>query len=201
MERDSRKGFRVQTHLRSSPIQPDILLITGNMASGKSSVAQALAEQLPQSVHLRGDIFRRGIVNGQVEMTFALSAEAQRQLQLRYDLAAETAKRYVRAGFKVIYQDIIIGSTLGRVAALFHPYRLGVVVLCPRPGVVAIRDSARDKTGYPDRAAVDAFDRVLRSETPHIGYWLDNSDLTVEETVEDLWSHLAETIVTPTSRS
>jgi deoxyadenosine/deoxycytidine kinase len=34
-----------------------VILITGNMAAGKSSVAQALAERLPKSVHLRGDVF------------------------------------------------------------------------------------------------------------------------------------------------
>jgi hypothetical protein len=32
--------------------EPGVILITGNMAAGKSSVAQALAERLPQSVHL-----------------------------------------------------------------------------------------------------------------------------------------------------
>ena len=42
-----------------------IFLITGLMASGKSTVAQVLAERLPRSVHLRGDAFRRMIVNGQ----------------------------------------------------------------------------------------------------------------------------------------
>lgn len=170
--------------------QPEIILITGNMASGKSSVAQALAERLPKSVHLRGDIFRRMIVKGQADMTFALSAAARQQLQLRYDLAAETAKGYVQAGFTVIYQDIVIGPTLSKVVASFHPYRLGVVVLCPRPEVVAARDFARDKTGYPDPATLAAFDQVLRSETPRLGYWLDNSELTVEETVERILSQL-----------
>jgi predicted kinase len=47
---------------------PRIVLITGNMAAGKSSVAQALAERLPRSVHLRGDAFRRMIVNGRAEI-------------------------------------------------------------------------------------------------------------------------------------
>lgn len=40
------------------PTLPDVILITGAMAAGKSSLAHALAERLPQSVHLRGDIFR-----------------------------------------------------------------------------------------------------------------------------------------------
>ena len=39
-------------------------LITGVMASGKSTTAQALSEQLPRCVHLRGDLFRRMIASG-----------------------------------------------------------------------------------------------------------------------------------------
>jgi predicted kinase len=170
---------------------PQIVLITGNMASGKSSVAQALAERLPKSVHLRGDLFRRMIINGQAEMSFALSAEAQFQLKLRYDIAVSAAKRYVEAGFTVIYQDIIIGPALSEIVAARAPHPLTVVVLCPRVDVIATRDRTRSKIGYPDRASLEAFDNVLRSETPRIGYWLDNSDLSVEETVNDILAHLA----------
>ena len=43
-------------------------LITGVMASGKSTTAQALAQALPRCVHLRGDLFRRMIVTGREEM-------------------------------------------------------------------------------------------------------------------------------------
>jgi predicted kinase len=86
--------------------QPQIILITGNMAAGKSSVAQSLAERLPKSVHLRGDIFRRTIVNGQAQMALNLSAEAYQQLQLRYHLAAMAARHYLQAGFTVVYQKI-----------------------------------------------------------------------------------------------
>lgn len=53
------------------------------MASGKSTVAQAAAERLPRSVHVRGDVFRRMIVSGRVEMTPDAPAEALRQLELR----------------------------------------------------------------------------------------------------------------------
>lgn len=168
---------------------PQIVLITGNMASGKSSVAQALAERLPRSVHLRGDLFRRMIVNGRAEMSYELSDEAARQLRLRYDLAVETAKRYADAGFCVVYQDIVIGSTLTEILAACAPYAVAVIVLCPRADVVAARDQARAKTGYASRAEVDAFDAVLRNETPRIGYWLDNSDLTLDQTVDAILAH------------
>jgi predicted kinase len=169
---------------------PQMILITGNMAAGKSSVAQALAQRLPQSVHLRGDAFRRMIVNGRAEMTAMLSKEAERQLWLRYRLAAAAADLYLQAGFTVIYQDIIIGPTLAEVAALYRHHLLSVIVLCPRPEVIAAREAARAKTGYADESAVHAFARVLHSETPRIGYWLDSSDLTVAETVDRILGHL-----------
>jgi chloramphenicol 3-O-phosphotransferase len=169
---------------------PPIILITGAMAAGKSSVAQALAERLPRSVHLRGDAFRRMIVGGRAEMTANLSEEAERQLWLRYRLAAAAAGLYIQAGFTVIYQDIIIGPMLADVVALYRTYALSLIVLCPRAEVIAAREAGRAKTGYPDKAAVQLFDRVVRAETPRIGYWLDNSDLSVAETVDHILKHM-----------
>ncbi|MFL5803283.1 MAG: AAA family ATPase [Roseiflexaceae bacterium] len=176
-------------------ITPRIIIITGNMAAGKSSVAQALAERLPKSVHLRGDIFRRMIVNGQAAMDFDLSSEAERQLQLRYQIAAAAAQLYLQAGFSVVYQDIIIGPALAEVIAYYHYDPLALVVLCPRPDVVAAREGARDKTGYSNMAAVQTFDRVLRAETPRLGYWLDSSDLSIAETVDDILNHLPQATI------
>jgi predicted kinase len=172
------------------PTSPRIILITGNMAAGKSTIAQALAERLPKSVHLRGDLFRRMIVNGQAEMSSELSAEAQQQLALRYQLATQAAKSYFQAGFTVVYQDIIIGSTLAEMVATFQALPLSVFVLCPRAEIVAARDSSRSKTGYPNHASVQAFDRILRHETPQIGYWLDTSELTVTQTVDAILRQL-----------
>jgi predicted kinase len=184
--------MNLPTETAALALGPRIILITGNMAAGKSSVAQALAERLPISVHLRGDVFRRMIVNGQAQMGFELAAEARRQLLLRYKLAADAAKRYLGAGFTVVYQDIILGADLAEVIAAFEGYPLSVIVLCPRAAVLAQRERARGKSGYPDDASVEAFDRVLRAETPRLGYWLDTSELTVPETVDTILRDLAQ---------
>ncbi|HEU5101991.1 MAG TPA: AAA family ATPase [Roseiflexaceae bacterium] len=178
------------TNRQIATAEPKIIMITGNMAAGKSSVAQALAERFPKSVHLRGDVFRRMIVNGQAEMSFDLSAEAYRQLRLRYQLAASAAQLYLQAGFTVIYQDIVIGPELAEVVASYHEMPLYLVVLCPAADVVAARDLARAKTGYVDDAMVLAFERALRTETPRLGYWLDSSRLTIEQTVDQILANL-----------
>jgi predicted kinase len=163
----------------------DIVVVTGIMAAGKSTVAQALAQRLPRSVHLRGDIFRRFIVNGQAPVTPENWTEAEQQLHLRYQLAANAAITYARAGFAVVHQDVILGSEVPHVLALLRksPGRIFLIVLVPAPGVAAERDRLRTKTGYTDWTPHE-LDEGLRTETPHIGLWLDNSALNVEQTVD-----------------
>jgi predicted kinase len=167
-----------------------LFLITGSMAVGKSSVAQGLAERLPKSVHLRGDVYRRMIVNGRAEMGFELSEEALEQLELRYRLALSTARFYLEAGFTVVYQDIIIGKALPQVVRTLADHPLYVIVLCPKADVVAARDAGRAKTGYATSSSVAAFDHVLHAETPRLGLWLDTSALTVEQTVDTILANL-----------
>ncbi len=171
----------------------DIVVISGIMAAGKSTVAQALSERLPSSVHLRGDLFRRMIVNGQAAVTPENWAEAERQLHLRYRLATDAASTYARSGFTVVYQDVIIGDAVTRVCDLLAnaPGSVFLVVLAPDPAVAASRDTARDKTGYIDWTPAD-LDRALRTETPRIGLWLDTSTLTVDQPVDEIVDRIAE---------
>ena len=48
--------------------QSQVIIITGIMASGKSTVAELLAHRFSRSVHLHGDLFRRLIVNGRASI-------------------------------------------------------------------------------------------------------------------------------------
>jgi len=177
-------------HARSAdlPRQPRTILITGVSAAGKSTVAQLVAERLPRSVHLRGDAFRRMIVNGRAAMGGELSDEARAQLRLRYELAAAAARGYLRAGFDVVYQDVILGTLLSDVVRLHAP-PLHVVVLCPKPEAVAAREAGRGKVGYRG-ITIAQLDRALREETPRVGLWLDSTDWTAAETAERILAGL-----------
>nr|WP_281166731.1 AAA family ATPase [Deinococcus apachensis] len=123
-------------------------MITGRMAAGKSTVAQGLAEALPRSVHLRGDVLRRLIVNGRADPTPDMPPTADAQLALRYRIALSVARQDVEAGFTVVYQDVILEDDPRLVESLLEGLPLSVVVLCPSPEVVARRDEERGKTGY-----------------------------------------------------
>jgi predicted kinase len=161
-----------------------VIVVTGIMAAGKSTVAQRLAERLPRAAHVRGDLFRRMIVSGRAEPDREMSAEAQAQLRLRYELSARVADGYAAAGFTAVVQDVILGPDLPAYAALIRTRPCHVVVLAPRPEVVAAREAARAKQGY-GAWTVAALHADLE-RTPRIGHWIDTSEQTPEETVDEV---------------
>lgn len=169
-----------------------VLVVTGISAAGKSTVAQAIAERIQRSVHLRGDTFRRMIVNGQAEMCKETTREALAQLRLRHRLTAAIADAYHDSGFTVIVQDVLLGGHLTEFTETIRARPLAVVVLAPNRDVVEARERARNKTGYGPASRPGDLDDVLRAETPKIGLWLDNSAHTVAgtacEILDRAWS-------------
>jgi chloramphenicol 3-O-phosphotransferase len=171
-----------------------VIVITGAMAAGKSPVADLLAIRLPKSVHIHGDMFRRMVVNGRADMTPNPGPDAVAQLNLRYDLAAMAADRYAEAGFDAIVQDVILGKDLADfVKRVASPDRY-LIVLSARVSALEWREEQRMKTGYV-HFSPDALNVVLQRETAQIGYWLDSSSQTPDETVEDILANLEKAAV------
>ena len=166
-------------------IEPgSVIVVTGIMASGKSTVADLLARRFQRGVHVRGDVFRRMVVSGRRDMVPGEQGEALAQLRLRYELGATVADRYAGAGFTTVLQDILF-SELGDLVARLRARPRYVVVLCPRLEVVAAREAARTKTGYrPGGFSVEDLHRALVEETPKLGLWLDSSEQTPDESVD-----------------
>lgn len=89
------------------------------------------------------------------------------------------------------YQDVILGDDLERVVALLEPGMrpVHVVVLAPSAASAQARDSQRNKTGYVDWSAAE-LDVSLRDETPRIGFWIDSTDLVVDQTVDAILANV-----------
>ena len=125
------------------------------------------------------------IVRGRDPIAPELGEEALRQLDLRQRLAASAANEYWRDDFTVVLQDIYAGSGLHNVVGRLEISPLYVVVLHARPDVIAARERQRNKSGY-GAWDVERFCEAFENETPRIGLWLDNSDLSPEATVQEI---------------
>ena len=110
------------------------------------------------------------------------AAESRAQLRLRYGLAAVVADGHAGAGFTAVVQDVILGRELAEFADRIRTRPRYVVALVPTPRALTGRDDRRSKTCYGDWTAAE-LDIWLRNDTPRLGLWLDNSDLTPAETV------------------
>ena len=160
-------------------------MISGIQAAGKSTVAQLLAERLPRSVHVRGDLFRRMIVSGRADITPDMTGEAAAQLRLRYRLTAATCDAYFREGFTVVAQDVILGDHLRDMTTMITSRPLLLVVLTAATEVIEAREAGRNKNAYTTWSPA-GLEKVLRDETPPIGLWLDSTTQTPEETVDEI---------------
>ncbi|MFF1924072.1 AAA family ATPase [Streptomyces sp. NPDC058221] len=173
-----------------------VVLVTGVMAAGKSTVADLLAGRIPRAAHVRGDLFRRMIVSGREELFPEETAEARAQLELRYRLSALVADAYARHGWTAIVQDIVLGADLPQYVTQVRTRPLYVVVLAPSTTAVQARETGRRKAGY-GVWTIEALDQSLRVDTPRIGLWLDTSEQTPEQTVSSILENLPSARVLP----
>ncbi|MFJ6675629.1 AAA family ATPase [Actinosynnema sp. NPDC091369] len=166
-----------------------VVVITGAMAAGKSTVAQLPAEALPRAAHVRGDVFRRMVVSGRAEVR-PDDAEAEAQLRLRYRLSAMVADEYAAHGWTAVVQDVILGDHLAEYVDAVRTRPRYVVLLAPSADALRAREEQRAKTGYGDAWTVEDLDRGLREGTPRLGLWLDTTEQTPDETVRTILDRL-----------
>ena len=180
------RSAKVESAAQGERYEPAVgFVITGVMAAGKSTVAELLAQCFERGVHVRGDVFRKMIVRGRDPITPELGDEALRQLDLRQRIAASVANDYWRDDFTVVLQDIYAGDGLANVVGRLEISPLYVVVLAPRPDVVTQREARREKSGYREWDVEELYAHFVE-HTARIGLWLDTSEMTPEQTVDEI---------------
>ena len=170
-----------------------IFIVSGIPGAGKTTVSGLLARRFDRGVHLEADIFQKLIVTGGLFPNQEPKDEAWSQLRLRSKHVAMLADSFLENGFWPVIDDVVVGLRLLEVLADIKSRPLYFVLLLPRLEIVEQRDRAREEKHVFD--IWSHLDEVARTETPKQGLWLDSSDMSAEETVDEILSRTDEALV------
>ncbi len=165
---------------------PGIFLVTGIPGSGKSTIAAALAKRFTLGAHIEVDRLQEFVVSGGRWPGPEPEEEADRQLFLRARNAGLLADSFARAGVLPVIDDVVVlkpHRDFYRDSVQVQPLHL--VVLSPDPAVAAERNRGRDKVLVEDWSFLD---EAMREQIPDDGLWIDNTERTVEQTVDEILS-------------
>lgn len=158
--------------------------MSGTQGAGKSTVARRLAERFERGAWVSVDALQKMIVaGGRWPEGGEMSAEAERQLRLRLKHACLLAASFVDAGITAVVDDIVIGGRVEDLMRELAGRRFAFVMLTPRLAVVRAREAGRGTQLWEQW---EWLDDVVRTGTPRIGLWIDNSDQTPDETVDEI---------------
>lgn len=168
-----------------------LFVISGVSAAGKSTVSRLLAGRFERGVCVPGDAVHAMVVSGRLDMRPGAGEGELGQLVLRYAGALAVASVYLRDGFDVVVEDVIIGPVLRDFLELVPVPEFHLVFLDPDAAAIERRERDRDGTTYgPGRWSVGGLQALLREETDRIGLWLDTTGQSAEQTVEAILTDL-----------
>lgn len=159
---------------------PEVIILTGPPAAGKSAVARALAERYDRVAHVEVDVLRDFITPTGHVHPWGPTAAWERQQRLGIRNACALAANFLDERFAVIIDDVVIDKDNldYYLAGLNH---LGVPVhfvrLMPSLAVCQERNQARAEGRMAPERIVKVY-REFEAAGAFAGATVDSSDLT-----------------------
>ncbi len=163
------------------------VIVTGLPGAGKTTITSRLARLMPRAAQVGGDAVNAMIGSGFVWFMGKPTEEALRQDELCNRNMCGLANNFIDFGFTVLMDTVLADrSELDFFIALMSPRPVRLVVLDPGIDECKARNAGRDPE---DRFEFDGYERLqadMRREFGGLGWWLDTSAMTADQTAEQL---------------
>jgi predicted kinase len=168
------------------------VLVTGMPGAGKTTVTSLAARLMPHAAQVGGDDVNAMIRSGFVWFMGEPTEEALRHDELCNRNMCSLANNFIDFGFTVLMDTVLADrSELDFFIALLSPRPVRLLVLDPGIEVCKTRNAGR---APQEQFEFDGYERLeadMKREFGDIGWWLDTSALTADETAEKLVTQLA----------
>ena len=169
-----------------------VVLLTGPAGAGKTATASAWAESRRHpTIHLSIDTLRRFVKSGYVNPEDGWNEETQRQYDLAQSACAVMARQYVESGYRCAIDDAVFPDWpevgYGKWQTALAPVQPRLLVLLPSLDRALERNRARSGSSRLKESTVRMiYDMMIEWRDHPDAVVIDNSDLTIEETVAAL---------------
>lgn len=168
------------------------VLVTGMPGAGKTTVTSLAAGLMPRAARVGGDEVSAMIRSGFVWFMGEPAKDALCHDELCNRNMCSLANNFIDFGFTVLMDTVLADrSELDFFMALLSPRPVRLVVLDPGIEVCKNRNAGR---APHDQFEFDGYERLaaeMEREFGDIAWWLDTSELTADETAEQLVAHMA----------
>lgn len=158
-----------------------LIFISGSINSGKTTTAKALAEKLGAALVNVDDL------NDQIP-NFNLATDLDKSM----DLAIQTINRLAGEGKDVVANYVVRTEDYVRLKTEIKTQPQIIVTLAPRIEVAQSKRGDRELTAWEVSRIKYHYDTGIAS--PKFGYIIDNSELTIAETVDEILKLIAKAV-------
>ena len=181
-------GTAIEFATSTPAVQAPVFVISGQLASGKSTIARALLERYPLGYHVDVDGIREMVTSG-LASPLQWTDETERQFDLALAASAALAQVYQPAGFAVAIEGgVDPGAIAKHLAAVGLSEHVLGIVLHPPLEVALARNRERQTKSYDTSILEDAIREIdvemAAEPLPDGWHRIDNGNEPVETTIE-----------------
>ena len=176
-----------------------VWIFSGIPASGKTTTAKEFAKKFPKAALISRDDLQDQIVSGNVRPNALPKEEACFQTDMNIRNQCALAQSYLQHGFIPICDDVVGENQLAIYKELLKNNQIHLVTLNPHLDLAKKRDKQRNNESrfYFQESQIKRGELLqnIVLTVSNQGLWIDNSTISVEETVDYILKNVEKCIV------